>query len=367
MAAIIRVLGLALAVHAARSDTCDGTCDAGTINGSAACGLELLPWDGSFGATVATPMRDIVDAPCLHDAVRAAFAAHRLLRWSGEALAPDDELAFMKLLPHDGSPGAAHGPRGVAGVDAEKYARWRVPARDEILLQGEGFVPAGHHGVPEGHLSSGKPIKEWHTDGHYEAREPSIATSMYCVSVKPVGGDTLFMDARVIYDELDDAERGVFDCADIEYSRSPVSMHSSGYRALLAGESAASNVGSLYAEGAGRARAPGATHPAVWVLPDGDGRRSLPLAPMWIDKLNINGTTLAGDELQLLVAKVLARGERSLKTYAWTPGDFVVWDNRALLHSATPNDGFSPEGLRLLHRIRLAGNLAPVGPDTCAR
>ena len=88
---------------------------------------------------------------------------------------------------------------------------------------------------------------------------------------------------------------------------------------------------------------------------------------MWIDKLNINGTTLAGDELQLLVAKVLARGERSLKTYAWTPGDFVVWDNRALLHSATPNDGFSPEGLRLLHRIRLAGNLAPVGPDTCAR
>ena len=175
------------------------------------------------------------------------------------------------------------------------------------------------------------------------------------------------MDARVIYDELDDAERGVFDCADIEYSRSPVSMHSSGYRALLEGESAASNVGSLYAEGAGRARAPGATHPAVWVLPDGDGRRSLPLAPMWIDKLNINGTTLAGDELQLLVAKVLARGERSLKTYAWTPGDFVVWDNRALLHSATPNDGFSPEGLRLLHRIRLAGNLAPVGPDTCAR
>ena len=39
----------------------------------------------------------------------------------------------------------------------------------------------------------------------------------------------------------------------------------------------------------------------------------------------------------------------------------------ATLHSATPNDGFSPEGLRLLHRIRLAGNLAPVGPDTCAR
>ena len=66
MAAIIRVLGLALAVHAARGDTCDGTCDARTINGSAACGLELLPWDGSFGATVATPMRDVIDAPCLH-------------------------------------------------------------------------------------------------------------------------------------------------------------------------------------------------------------------------------------------------------------------------------------------------------------
>ena len=332
--------------------------------------LAVTPWDGHFGATVSTPMRAILDEPCYHDAILEAFATYRLLRWSGQELTPDEEVAFMKLLPFDAREGAAHGPQGVAGVDAEKYARWRLPSRDEILLQGEGYVAAGHHGVPEGLLSSGKPVKEWHTDGPYESQTPSVATSMYCVSVKPVGGDTLFMDARQVYANLDAESRRLFDCATVAYSRVPVSMHASGYRALLATEAgASSNTGALYAAHAttrDEDAEPSTTHPAVWVLPDGRRERALPLSPLWVDHLVANGTTLRGDDLSLALERALAGGKPSEIAYSWTPGDFVVWDNRALLHSATPNDSFSEDGLRLLHRIRLAGDQAPTGPAHCA-
>ena len=74
------------------------------------------------------------------------------------------------------------------------------------LLQGEGKV-AGHHGVPDGIISSGKPTREWHSDGLHELQEPPVATSMYSVSVKPVGGDTLFMSGKAIYDQLAEEEQ----------------------------------------------------------------------------------------------------------------------------------------------------------------
>ena len=78
--------------------------------------------------------------PCLQDEVRQAFAEFRLLSWGGQELTPDEEVDFMRLLPHDASapPEKAYGPLGVEGVDADKYRRWRIPARKEILLQGEG-------------------------------------------------------------------------------------------------------------------------------------------------------------------------------------------------------------------------------------
>lgn len=258
-------------------------------------------------------------------------------------------------------------------------------------------MPAGHHGVAPGDLSSGKPVREWHTDGLYEQDTPSVATSMsfsgvissfprpyrevkdlcrpdrYSVSVKESGGDTLFMDAREIYDALDADERALFDCATATYSRAPLSMHASGYRARVAadGDVLANNTGALYAASVARrgAAAPGdesTAHPAVWQLPDGDRRRALVVAPMWVSRLvGADGAPLLGhDALHRTLGAALAKGGPSEVAHAWAVGDFFVWDNRALLHSATPNDGFGA-GLRLLHRIRLCGDRAPAGPATC--
>ena len=46
---------------------------------------------------------------------------------------------------------------------------------------------------------------------------------------------------------------------------------------------------------------------------------------------------------------------RAPRTYhhAWTPGDVVVWDNRCLLHQATPWDMSEP---RIMWHSRIAGD-----------
>ena len=194
---------------------------------------------------------------------------------------------------------------------------------------------------------------------------------MYCVSVKPFGGNTLFMDARAIYDALDEDERQFWECAIAHYSRIPLSMHHSGYRGSLQQElvNATFNTGGLYSKSKGRSGSdpPSTIHPVIWQLPDGDKRKSFIVAPMWLAKLlDKNGVALEHDELHSKLESTLAKGKATEIAYPWKPGDFVVWDNRALLHSAMPNDGFSTEGLRLLHRIRLCGDEVPAGPKSCS-
>jgi len=136
--------------------------------------LEISAWPGSFGATVETPITEIITEIMLDlcrremlTQIRDAFVTYRLLHWANQHLTPAQELALMQLLPHDATaaPEKAYGPLGMPGIDAEKYRRWRLPGLKQVLLQGEGQVPAGHHGVAPGRLSSGKPVKEWHTDG----------------------------------------------------------------------------------------------------------------------------------------------------------------------------------------------------------
>lgn len=46
----------------------------------------------------------------------------------------------------------------------------------------------------------------WHADGSFRP-EPPVALSLHAIEVPPVGGDTLFADMAVAYDNLDDATK----------------------------------------------------------------------------------------------------------------------------------------------------------------
>lgn len=319
--------------------------------------------DQGYGAQCTPDITSLLAAPDkFADQLKVAFDRHHMLIWKGESITPQMEEDFMKMgFPWDSTAAEdrLHGPFGVSGGDKERYLRWRLPEHTSILCQGEGSVRE-HHGLT-GELSSGKPVKEWHTDGLYELDTPPAATSMYSVSIKPKGGDTLFMSGRLIYDSLPPDIKARCDGMTAHYRRVPRPMHGSGYRT----EASGSSLGVLYEgmEGTAEGNHTSTVHPVVWVHPS-TGVKALMLSPMWLHHLeDASGEAMSEEESQAFMHGLLRRGAPSELRHHWSVGDFVVWDNRVLYHSATPNSAFSAEGLRLLHRIRLTGADRPVGPS----
>ena len=84
------------------------------------------------------------------------------------------------------------------------------------------------------------------------------------------------------------------------------------------------------------------------------------VSPMWLSHLqHYNGTNMSLADSQRFIQSILKLGARSEYRHKWSKGDFVVWDNRALYHSATRNDDIPTGELRLLHRIRFSGGVQP--------
>ncbi len=65
---------------------------------------------------------------------------------------------------------------------------------------------------------------------------------------------------------------------------------------------------------------------------------------------------MGADEGLALMRQLTAHATQSQYVYshAWKEGDLVMWDNRAVLHRATPYD--SVKYKRLLQRTTVAGN-----------
>jgi len=95
-------------------------------------------------------------------------------------------------------------------------------------------------------------------------------------------------------------------------------------------------------------RRPPKTHPLVWRHEN--GRRSLVLGATTD---HVEG--MSEDEGRAYLADLLDRSTVPERVYRheWAVGDLVIWDNRGVLHRATPYDATSA---RDMHRTTIAGN-----------
>jgi alpha-ketoglutarate-dependent sulfate ester dioxygenase len=93
---------------------------------------------------------------------------------------------------------------------------------------------------------------------------------------------------------------------------------------------------------------PSKEHPLVWRHTS--GRRSLVLGAT---ASHVVGMGL--EEGRALLSELLAKSTIPERVYRhqWQVGDMVIWDNRGVLHRATPYDPASP---RDMHRCTLAGD-----------
>jgi len=159
--------------------------------------------------------------------------------------------------------------------------------------------------------------------------------------VPTVGGHTGWADMRAAYDALDDATR-----ARIAPLQAYHSLHYS-----------QSRIGHRPKEGTedyrrlGFAGDENVLRPLVKTHPD-TGRKSLLIGRHAHD---IPG--LAPEESEGLLQELIDFACQPPRVYHhdWRPGDVVIWDNRCLLHQATPFDMTQP---RVMWHTRIAGDPA---------
>lgn len=157
----------------------------------------------------------------------------------------------------------------------------------------------------------------WHTDATFMT-SPPVASILHMIECPDHGGDTMWIDARATHDALSVAMQG-----------------------FLAGLTCIHDDG-----GQGDRRA---EHPVVRVHPV-TGRRILYVHRQFARRI----PQLSRPESQALLA-FLFRWQEQVKfsvRWRWTPGDVVMWDNRATLHVLVDD---TPHR-RLLHRVTVLGD-----------
>ncbi len=163
---------------------------------------------------------------------------------------------------------------------------------------------------------------------------PSWRLSSAPTPSPPAGGATEFASSYVAYETLSDREKERADSVRVVHT-------------FEAAQRLVNDDPSPEELAKWRTR-PSKEHPLVWH--HRSGRRSLVLGAT---ASHVVGMDLA--EGRGLLADLLARSTVPERVYrhVWEVGDMVIWDNRGVLHRATPYDPASP---RDMHRCTLAGD-----------
>jgi taurine dioxygenase len=252
----------------------------------------LTPLSGTLGiGVVGLDVRDLEDGTA--DWVRSLLDEHHVVVFSGQDLSPADEVAFARRL----------GP-----ISVHPY----VPPLD------------GHPEVLEVVGADHRIAVNWHQDQTYLAAPPAI--TMLVARVLPErGGDTMFADQHRAFETLSPGLQGTL----------------LGMRAVHRGTERAADAG-LRPVDVEHSHPVAPRHPVT-------GRRALMVNPDYT--VRFDGWTEAESRplLDLLFAWQ-SRPEISCR-HRWSPGDFVLWDNRSVAHRVVPD----ASGPRLLHKVTIAG------------
>ena len=276
--------------------------------------LKIEPVDATFGAVVTGFRIPEIDDDTFQ-ALHAAWLKYALLIFPGQHLTRAEQIAFAKRF----------GP-----LEFEMTAISNVKEDGTLRLEKDND---DRMKILKGNMS-------WHCDSTYMPVQAKGA--VFCAEEVPtIGGHTGFADMRAAYDALDDATKarikGLSAYHSLHYSQSKLGHDSSKQKAD--GEYS----------GYGFHNGPVPRRQLVKVHPE-TGRRSLLIGR---HAHNIPGMDKAESERFLEGLVEFACQPPRIHHHDWRPGDVVVWDNRCLLHQATPWDMSQP---RVMWHSRIAGD-----------
>jgi taurine dioxygenase len=199
------------------------------------------------------------------------------------------------------------------------------------------------NGAPIGYLGSEE--LDWHTDMSH-AELPPKASTLYALEIPPDGsGRTGFMNMYCVLEALPDELRQRLEGLQMKHDPAHTIQGEvrAGYRA---------------ADFQDVAQAPGPIHPIARRHPE-TGRHALYLGRQW------NGAWRSGyvmglsrtesDALQDALWN-LVRDEQFVWYHDWRVGDYLMWDNRCVMHRREP---FNADMRRVMHRTQIRDSERP--------
>jgi alpha-ketoglutarate-dependent 2,4-dichlorophenoxyacetate dioxygenase len=228
--------------------------------------------------------------------VRDAFERHSVLIFPDQAITDDQQIRFSERF------GPLEATRaGANGAGSKLIVLTNIAADD-------GIAPP-----TDKQVLSNRANQIWHTDSSFKP-VPARASLLSARVIPPKGGDTQYASMRAAYAALPDAEKRLVEGL--------VAVHDFGW--------SRSRVDPTLMTDAERADHPPVRQPVVM---DGPHGKALYLGA---HARLIEG--MSEVESRTLIDRLIAFGtqERFVYTHRWAPNDLILWDNRAVLHRATP-------------------------------
>ena len=264
-------------------------------------------------------------------ALRAAWQKHLVLVLPKQDIAPEQHIAFARVMGHVDSDSA------ISVFGHPKYP-------EIFLLTNE---------MKDGKPSDTRDVGwQWHVDLTYTLR-PSAGAVLHALEIPETGGDTMFANMEAAFSALSPTYqqmlRGLEAVHDISHGqwwkkRNPavVQDNSKTVRDF-------------------DARTPPVVQPMVRKHPD-TGRESILVGQAVVD--HIHGMTREESDPIIDYLTELATRPEFVYRHRWTRGDLLVWDNRCTMHKVVHdhNEAVAPgtKGqVRRMHRVTLQG--APSG------
>jgi len=216
---------------------------------------------------------------------------------------------------------------------------------DEPFLPSKTEVPGVYYfkGAPKDAKTLSAQKLGWHMDHSY-LQNPTKAAMLYAVDVPAAGGDTLFSNSYLAYEELSSAMK--------DFIEDKIAVHDVLWYGLKSGLNSIDTPEDIEKLLAVRKQRPPVEHPLVCRHPE-TGRKMLYLNQAWTTRIN----GLDPDESDAIL-NVLKR--HSLKDIFrcrvnYSNGTLIFWDNRALQHS--PNSDYT--GSRMMWRLAIHSDWIP--------
>ena len=280
--------------------------------------FEIRPFPGQplgaevLGLDLAQPLRE---ADLLR--LRLAFVAHHVLVFRDQHITPAEHVAFTRRWGE---------------LQRHVLHQFALPGQPEVLIV-SNIV---ENGQPIGLGDAGV---FWHSDLSYKPR-PSLGSLLHAHELPAEGGDTLFANQHLAWQQLPESLRQAVNGRRAEHS----------YLKQY-GELRRRNPWRPPLSAAQMAEVPPVAHPVVRTHPE-SGRPALFVNEHFTTRL----LGLPEAESQAVLDEVFAFSTRLDFVYrhAWQPHDLVFWDNRSVQHLAA---GCPPELRRRLYRTTIEGDV----------